>query len=162
MARNERLPPGLPALLALLIAVALVFAGGCTRQAPAAPTPVPAVATPVPAPVTPEAKQMVTFTEKDNGSTVTVAPGQKFTVQLDENPTTGFMWNASTSPGLAILSSDFQTNAHPAGMVGVGGIRSWVLQANATGSQTFSAVYRRSWEPLTGNETAYTLAIAVS
>ena len=104
---------------------------------------------------------MVTFTEKDNGTTADIAANTRFAVQLGENPTTGFSWNASTSPGLTILSSDYQENKHPEGMVGVGGTRTWILEASGNGNQTFDAVYRRSWEPVTGNETAYTLGIRI-
>ena len=46
-------------------------------------------------------------------------------------------------------------------MVGVGGVRTWVIIAKDHGTQNFSASYRRSWEPVTGNETAYTVNIKV-
>jgi inhibitor of cysteine peptidase len=46
-------------------------------------------------------------------------------------------------------------------MVGVGGTRTWVVLANDPGTQEFSAIYRRSWEPVTGNETAYSTIINV-
>ena len=49
---------------------------------------------------------------------------------------------------------------HP-GMVGVGGSRTWVLVAKDTGDQKFSVIYRRPWEPVTGNETAYSVTIRV-
>ena len=104
---------------------------------------------------------MVTFTKTDNGSTADIAADTRFAVQLEENPTTGFSWNASTSSGLSILSSDYQVKEHAEGMVGVGGTRTWILKATGSGDQTFSAVYRRSWEPVTGNETAYSLAIRI-
>ena len=104
---------------------------------------------------------MVTFTEQDNGTTGTIAANTRFAVMLAENPTTGYAWNASTSDGLTILSSDFQENKHAEGMVGVGGTRTWVILASGTGNQTFSATYLRSWEPVTGNETGYALGIRI-
>ena len=108
-----------------------------------------------------EGKKMVTFTEADNGKTSDIAQGTRFAVQLNENPTTGFMWNATVSPGLTIQSSDFSQKPSSPGLVGAGGIRTWVIVANNTGSQKFSATYMRSWEPVTGNETAYSVNVKV-
>ena len=51
-----------------------------------------------------EAKNMVTFTEADNGKTESVTQNSQFSVVLAENPSTGFMWNATLSPGLELLS----------------------------------------------------------
>jgi inhibitor of cysteine peptidase len=46
-------------------------------------------------------------------------------------------------------------------MVGLGGTRTWIIIAKDPGNQKFSASYRRSWEPVTGNETAYSVNIRV-
>jgi inhibitor of cysteine peptidase len=46
-------------------------------------------------------------------------------------------------------------------MVGVGGTRTWVIIAKNIGNQKFSAIYRRSWEQVTGNETSYSVNIIV-
>jgi inhibitor of cysteine peptidase len=165
---------GLVVIMAFLLA-----ATGCTQQAPPAVTIPPATSAPaatmIPqesaAPVapgttvqqmtapTPEEKQMVTFTESDNGATKEIATRSSFAIQLSENPTTGYSWNASASPGLGILSSDYQENSHPEGMVGVGGTRTWVLSTDTAGTYTFTAVYKRSWEATTGNETGYNLTL---
>jgi len=80
---------------------------------------------------------------------------------LAENPTTGFMWNATLSPGLELQSSDYRQDDIPTGMVGAGGNRTWVIIAKDTGDQKFSAIYQRSWENVTGNETNYAVTIRV-
>jgi putative hemolysin/predicted secreted protein len=108
-----------------------------------------------------EGKKMVTITDADNGKTTDIAQGTRFAVELKENPTTGFMWNATVSSGLEILSSDYQQDKAAPGMVGVGGTHTWVLLAKDLGTQKFSAVYRRSWEPVTGNETAFVANVNV-
>jgi predicted secreted protein len=171
MTPSDRPSWHVPAVLALLaIAAVLVLVSGCTQQtppaspaqgsiAPAGTTAVPG--TPVPATTAQEGKKMVTFTEKDNGTTADIAANTRFAVQLEENPTTGYSWNASTSPGLTINSSYYQENKHAEGMTGVGGIHTWILQASGSGDQTFTAVYLRPWEPVTGNETGYSLAIRI-
>jgi predicted secreted protein len=108
-----------------------------------------------------EDKKMVTITEADNGKTEQVAQGTRFAVTLKENPTTGFSWNATVTSGLEIISSDYQQDKAPEGMVGVGGMRTWVVLAKDTGDQKFSATYRRSWEPVTGNESAFATTVNV-
>jgi len=110
---------------------------------------------------TTDGKKMVTFTEADKGKTSDIAQGTRFAVQLKENPTTGFMWNATVSPGLVIQSSDFSQDPASKGLVGAGGTRTWVITANDPGAQKFSATYLRSWEPVTGNETAYSVNVQV-
>ena len=108
-----------------------------------------------------EGKKMFTFTEADNGKTGDITRNTRFAVVLPENPTTGFMWNATLSPGLVLQSSDYLQNDAPSGMVGVGGTRTWVILAKDIGNQKFSAISKRSWEPETGNESAYHVTIRV-
>ena len=110
---------------------------------------------------TAEGKKMFTFTEADNGKTGDITRNTRFAVVLPENPTTGFMWNATLSSGLVIQSSDYRQDDAPTGMVGVGGTRTWVILAKDIGNQKFSAISQRSWEPVTGNETAYSVNIVV-
>jgi predicted secreted protein len=175
-----------PVILAglLIIMASLMVAAGCTQQAsstsastqiqvlatsaaPAAATMPQSAASPVvpvsttlqtPAP-TPGNQTMITFTESDNGATKQVATKSPFAIQLGANPTTGFSWNATASPGLAILSSDYKENSHPEGMVGVGGVQTWVLETNDPGVSTFTAIYKQPWVPTTGNETVYNLTL---
>jgi predicted secreted protein/putative hemolysin len=106
-----------------------------------------------------EGKKLVTFDESHNGTTERVAWQSRFAVQLKENPTTGFEWNATLSPGLTLSSTDYRQDPNSGGMVGVGGTRTWIIETKELGNQTFSAVYKRGWEPATGNETTYTVTI---
>ena len=108
-----------------------------------------------------EGKKMVTFTEADNDKSGNITQNTRFAVVLSENPTTGFMWNATLTDGLELLSSDYRQDEAPAGMVGVGGHHTWIIMAKDIGEQKFSALYRRSWENVTGNETSYTVNIQV-
>ena len=60
---------------------------------------------------------MVTFTEADNGKTENVTQNTQFAVVLAENPSTGFAWNATLSPGLELQSDTYNADAS-AGRVG--------------------------------------------
>ncbi|MGA2917586.1 protease inhibitor I42 family protein [Methanoregula sp.] len=155
----------------LVIMAFLLVATGCTQQAPSTTTttPVPVSSSTAVVPGTTiqqtlpasDGGKMVTFTESDNGATKEIAAPSQFAIQLMENPTTGFSWNATASPGLEILSSDYKENSHPDGMVGVGGTHTWILISNDSGTYTFNAVYKRPWEATTGNESGYNLTINV-
>jgi inhibitor of cysteine peptidase len=158
----------LPGLIGIGIMLALVLlVSGCTQQASTSPvTPTVSVATPAPTAMVTTTmaeggKRMFTFTEADNGKTGNIAHNTRFAITLAENPTTGFMWNATLSPGLELQSSDYRQNEAAPGMTGVGGIRTWVIVAKNPGEQKFSASYQRSWETVTGKETAYNVTINV-
>ena len=112
--------------------------------------------------LTDEGKKMFTFTEADNEKTGDITRNTRFAVVLPENPTTGFMWNATLTSGLVLQSSDYLQNDTPAGMVGVGGTRTWVILAKDIGNQKFSAISKRASEPETGNESAYRVNIRVN
>jgi predicted secreted protein/putative hemolysin len=105
-------------------------------------------------------KNMVMFTEADNGKTEDVIQDTQFGVVLAENPSTGFAWNATLSSGLELQSDDYQDDTS-AGRVGAGGNHTWVINVKEPGDQKFSAVYKRSWEPVRGNETTYSINIRV-
>ena len=148
-----------------IMLVLVLLVSGCTQQA-AMPTPAQTAVTAHPSPATTtttmaEGKKMFTFTEVDNGKSGDITQNTRFAIVLAENPTTGFMWNATRSPGLELQSSDYHQDEVPTGMVGVGGTRTWVIIAKDLGNQKFSASYRRSWEQVTGNETAYSVNIRV-
>ena len=82
------------------------------------------------------------------------------TLKLSENPTTGYMWELSLSPGLYILSDEY---IHPNtnGIVGAGGTHEWRIQMIGLGLQTISGIYKRSWEESTGEENTYHVNIMV-
>src|SRR5512136_2695826 len=105
---------------------------------------------------TAEAKKMVTFTEADNGKTENVTQNTRFAVVLAENPSTGFAWNTTLSSGLELQSDYYQDDAS-SGKVGAAGSHTWFIMAKELGDQKFSAIYKRSWEPVTGNETTYSV-----
>ncbi|MCX6693200.1 MAG: protease inhibitor I42 family protein [Methanomicrobiales archaeon] len=98
-----------------------------------------------------------TLDENDNGSTVEVVVGDLVGVTLYENPTTGYMWDVTLSPGLKLMIDDYlspQTN-----LVGAGGEHTWQFMATSAGDHTFSAVYRRPWLVASEEDEAYVLTV---
>lgn len=93
-----------------------------------------------------------------NATTLSLDKGTVFTIRLDENPTTGYAWNATTTAGITILNSTYISGGS---MPGSGGVHEWKIQVTGTGAQEFGATYERPWEKL-GNETQYHLIINVA
>ena len=96
-----------------------------------------------------------------NVTTLTAKLDDTILISLNENPTTGFMWNVTNTTGLEIVNDEFVTDKAAEGMVGAGGVHQWMVKAIAAGNQTFDAVYMRSWEPATGEEETYNLKVVV-
>jgi inhibitor of cysteine peptidase len=94
-----------------------------------------------------------------NSTMVSMDKGTVFTVRLNENPTTGYTWNATATAGLTVLNSTYIGSN--SGLMGAGGVHEWTIQATGNGAQQFNATYERSWE-LVGNETQYQLIINVA
>ena len=99
---------------------------------------------------------------QNTSATITLPAGTTTAIELRENPTTGYAWNISLSPGLLIENTTYLQDNGTANQVGAGGIHRWVVRGVSAGKQTFSAVYKRPWEPVTGNETQFTEFITVT
>jgi inhibitor of cysteine peptidase len=104
----------------------------------------------------------IVVTEEQNGATVDVKTGTVITVRLPENPTTGYTWNLTTTPGLQIINDTYKPMYTTGKMVGSGGTHIWDISAVATGEQKIQGVYMRSWEPVIGNETDFSMTIVVT
>ncbi len=101
-----------------------------------------------------------TANDGDNGKTITLNEGESVKISLDENPTTGYSWNETVTAGLTVVDSEYVSSG--SGMAGAGGVHEWTIKAAGKGSQQFTAVYKRPWEPIAGNETTYTLNVTVA
>ena len=142
----------------ILLVAAVLLVPGCYAEE--TPMTTDANATEV-TPVEDVALVNTTFTADVNTTELTMAMNDTVRVALSENPTTGYMWNVTNSSGLAIINDSYVMDAAPEGMVGVGGVHEWILQAVEVGNQTFSGVYMRSFETPTGEEDTYTLDVTV-
>ncbi len=90
-----------------------------------------------------------------------VKKGDNFTVRLDENPTTGYMWSIEASDGLVVLSDKY-IPPQDESLIGAGNVHVWEIQAVETGTQQVNGIYKRPWENVTGDELKYELTVNVT
>ncbi|MDK2974851.1 MAG: hypothetical protein PWP08_1222 [Methanofollis sp.] len=102
------------------------------------------------------------FDRTANGTTVDLKVGDVVAIALEENPTTGYRWNATVSAGLTILNDTYAEDEHAAGMVGVGGTRTWLLRADTPGDLTFSAMSMRPWENVSAADETFFVTFSVA
>ncbi|HVP95126.1 MAG TPA: protease inhibitor I42 family protein [Methanoregulaceae archaeon] len=100
-----------------------------------------------------------TYTEKDNGTIISLTRDSVVKIQLKENPTTGFSWNTTESSGIQVLSSTYQSSAP--GRFGAGGIHTWVIKVTGTDTQQFNGVYKQPWMPSSVSDSKYTISFVV-
>jgi len=101
-----------------------------------------------------------TLTEADNGTTVNLKLGETLILHLAENPSTGFLWNITTTRGLAV-ENDQYTPEHTE-RVGAGGIHEWTFRATEKGTQKIVGIYKRPWMNTTGTEQTFEVTINIS
>ena len=157
---KRRKPLTVTAIFFLL--AGMLILSGCTTQPATNTTTTPTATTAVPTTTAPVGENnMNVYNENANGSTAKIPLNGGCIVRLPENRTTGYMWNATVTSGLAIVNDTYETNPNLQGTVGAGGIRSWTLKGTAAGEQKFSAIYKRSWENVTGSEDTFVLNVVV-
>jgi|SRR5271156_3359439 inhibitor of cysteine peptidase len=82
---------------------------------------------------------------RSSGQSIELGVGERLTVRLDENPTTGYRWTAvgTFEPVLVLINSDFEL---PTGQLryGAGGVRSWTFEAAQTGTAKLRMEYTRA------------------
>jgi inhibitor of cysteine peptidase len=110
----------------------------------------------------PTAKVKV-YTAAASGTTVSAAVGERITIKLDENPSTGYRWDLKLSPGLKLVTSTFlgsslSPSPSPA-IVGAGGVHSWLIVVEKPGASTITGAYFRPWESASKSAARFALTI---
>jgi inhibitor of cysteine peptidase len=108
-----------------------------------------------------QAAESQSFDETNIGGTYPVPLDAEIQLRLPENPTTGFSWNLSVTPGLSIVNDTYIPDDTSGKLVGSGGVHVWFLKAIGPGDQDISGVYRRPWEPAAVNATRFGLSLMV-
>lgn len=81
-------------------------------------------------------------------NTASVRKGETFTVELEANPTTGYLWDMRLKAGKATLVSQEYTSSESADsmVIGGGGMETFVFRAEEEGTIELQAVYSCPWE----------------
>jgi len=78
---------------------------------------------------------------------IIVAPGQRFTIELEANRSTGFQWEIGKDLDDDVLTLvDTRYEEKPGAAVGAVGTEVWTFDAVAPGWAKIDFVYRRPWE----------------
>ncbi|WP_406661804.1 protease inhibitor I42 family protein [Methanolobus sp. ZRKC3] len=101
------------------------------------------------------------YLQEDSGKTERALKGDIITIELAENPTTGYSWNLTASSGLSLKTDQYKQTAENEMRMGAGGVHTWTFEVTGEESQLIEAVYKRPWEDTTGNEESFTLSIEV-
>lgn len=77
--------------------------------------------------------------------------GQQATLELEENPSTGYRWTIDAKAGvnasiLRIEDLGFSQDSGGKRLLGAPGIHRWSIAATSAGSASVTFVYARSWE----------------
>jgi inhibitor of cysteine peptidase len=88
--------------------------------------------------------------------------GTVIQLSLAENPTTGYQWNLSVTPGLSMVGDRYVPDDPTGKLVGSGGTHVWSLETTGEGRQVVTGIYQRSWEASSGNPPDFTLTLEVS
>jgi len=82
----------------------------------------------------------------DNGRHVALAVGERFSLALRQNPTTGYSWRV-TSSGEPVIEQEGEPSYVPDGpQRGGGGTLTYRFRAARTGRAELVLVYARPWE----------------
>ena len=86
------------------------------------------------------------FGEKDNGALVQVRRGTRITIELNENPTTGYRWMISSIDEAFLVpeGDEFLPPDHKS--PGAGGLRRFSFCAKSAGSTALTLINKRAWQ----------------
>jgi len=141
-----------------IIILLLALVAGCLNTGPQGPAGGTNSQKP---PATPAPVNHVVVNETLNGATISVNRNDMISLMLMENPTTGYSWNLTMSSGIALINDTYVPSDTSGKLIGSGGTHIWEMTAVQSGAQMINATYLRPWEPVTGNETTFSLTVIV-
>ncbi len=86
------------------------------------------------------------FDDKDSGANVEVERGAKITIELKENPTTGYRWTISSIDQALLAAKGDEFLPHDQKGAGAGGQHRFFFRAERAGSTALSLINKRSWQ----------------
>ena len=88
--------------------------------------------------------------------------GDKITVKLCSNPTTGFQWDYETTVENVLKEEDHDFEEPEEDVVGAAGIEVWTFEAVEKGATEVRMEYSRQWEGDEQAEWTYTMTVTVN
>ena len=86
-------------------------------------------------------------TSPKNAIPISVCEGCQFSITLDSNATTGYMWRLNNQPDITVLKLiDNTYNAPKVKVPGAGGTEVWTFQGLKKGTAQIVLEYVRPWE----------------
>ena len=109
--------------------------------------------------------ETVTVNEAYNGKQIEVSVGDIINIELESNPTTGFMWTLAATSAEGVLqkvdnSYEADESAEPA-VCGAGGKEIWTFKALAAGETTVSMEYSQNWDGGIKADRSFDLTVVV-
>ncbi len=142
-----------------IICIIAVACAGCTGPGPVNPP----ASTPTPSPAgTAIPVGNIVVDEQQNGATTSLDLNRTITLRLKENPSAGYVWDLTVTPGLQVTNDIFYPSDTSGSLVGAGGTREWTITTLQPGEQKVKAIYKHPWEPVTGKEIMFNMAIMVA
>lgn len=163
------------AVIGCVLILAIGLTAGCTGTTVTHPTPSPVGGSPttiatssVASAPTPSVSSAISapavptlfLNSTSNGKIIMVPAGERVLVRLSENPTTGYLWNATASKGLAIIKDS--SIGPDTALVGAPGYHEWILSPRTIDTYTFRAVSLRPWEGAKATDETFSLVIQVT
>ena len=90
-----------------------------------------------------------------------VEVGDKITVELCSNPTTGFQWDYETSIDNVLKEEDHDFEEPGGDVAGAAGTETWTFEAVKAGTTEVRMEYSQPWEGGSKAEWTYTMTITV-
>ena len=84
--------------------------------------------------------------ESDNGTTINLNTGDKFTLTLPGNPTTGYSWEISEIDSTLIELVGEPAYETDSNRIGSGGMFTFTFKALSAGRSNIKLIYHRSFE----------------
>ena len=100
--------------------------------------------------------------ESANGTTHVVPLNSTIDLALNENPTTGYAWNLTTTSGLRIVSDHYVSDDPNGTRSGAGGVHHWQLATTAAGLQEIRGLYAQPWNNATADATVFSVELSVT
>jgi inhibitor of cysteine peptidase len=86
------------------------------------------------------------FGEKDNGASVPVQRDAKITIELNENPTTGYRWMITSIDEAFLVPAGDDFVPPDQKSRGAGGLRRFFFRAKSAGSTALTLINKRAWQ----------------